>query len=231
MNKQQIRRQLARPVLTLSAGGFRPTQADNESWLGKVFLFRPEETVPVNDAGEALLPFAQFCLSALPLSSPALENVHVLTLFIARTLPDAFEPMGNSWLIREYGAADRLVRKDLAVADNYLRPFPLRVAAVGEDFPQWDTDFIPGELVAEIGRMRRGGEIESYYDLISHACGHKIGGYPTFCQSGIDAGEDVEFVFQIASDDKINLNVIDGGNLSFWKHRKTGEWSIYYDFY
>lgn len=36
---------------------------------------------------------------------------------------------------------------------------------------------------------------------------------------------------QISSDAKINLNVVDSGSLMFWKHRDSGEWALYYDFY
>ncbi len=65
----------------------------------------------------------------------------------------------------------------------------------------------------------------------THTYEHKIGGYPSFCQSGVDPGEGFEFVFQISSDSKINLNVVDSGSLMFWKHNETGEWALYYDFY
>ena len=90
---------------------------------------------------------------------------------------------------------------------------------------------MPEDIEAEILRLERTGEIQSYYDLITHAYEHKIGGYPSFCQSGVDPGDDFEFVFQISSDPKINLNVVDGGSLMFWKNNTTGTWAIYYDFY
>lgn len=66
---------------------------------------------------------------------------------------------------------------------------------------------------------------------MTHTYEHKIGGYPSFCQPGVDPGDDFEFVFQISSDPKINLNVVDGGSLMFWKNNTTGTWAIYYDFY
>ena len=79
------------------------------------------------------------------------------------------------------------------------------------------------------------GVIKSYCDATEHVYGHKIGGYPSFCQSGIgDAdgfGDGFKFVFQISSDAKINLNVVDNGCFMFAKNNETNDWSIYYDFY
>ncbi|UZE09086.1 hypothetical protein [Pseudomonas corrugata] len=57
MDIQEIKQRLARPAVKLIAGGFRPTGTDEESWLGKVFLFRPDEGLPANQAGQPLLPY------------------------------------------------------------------------------------------------------------------------------------------------------------------------------
>lgn len=231
MEIQEIKQRLARPALKLIAGGFRPTGTDEESWLGNVFLFRPDEVIPTNEAGEQLLPYAQFYLPALPLRSPALEGVRVLTVFVSNPFPEHFEPMGNNWLIREYGPDEVLVRKVLPVTGAFLKPFPLKAEGVPEDFPLWDGGGVPSDLEDEILKLERAGEIQSYYDLATHTYEHKIGGYPSFCQSGVDPGEGFEFVFQISSDAKINLNVVDSGSLMFWKNTVTSEWVLYYDFY
>ncbi|KPW94996.1 hypothetical protein ALO79_200059 [Pseudomonas syringae pv. castaneae] len=79
MDIQEIKQRLARPAVKLIAGGFRPTGTDEESWLGKVFLFRPDEGLPANQAGQPLLPYAQFYLPALPVNNPLLAGVRVLT--------------------------------------------------------------------------------------------------------------------------------------------------------
>lgn len=231
MDIQEIKQRLARPALKLIAGGFRPAGTDDESWLGHVFLFRADEGIPTNKAGEQLLPYAQFYLPALPFNSPALEGVRVLTLFVSNPFPEHFEPMGDNWLIREYGPDEVLVRKTLPVAGAFLKPFPLKTENVPEDYPLWDGGGVPSELEDEILKLERAGEIQSYYDLVTHTYEHKIGGYPSFCQSGVDPGEGFEFVFQISSDAKIQLNVVHSGSLMFWKHSVTGEWALYYDFY
>lgn len=231
MDIQEIRSRLVKPATRFIVGGFRPTHGVEESWLGKVFLFRPDEEVPRNDAGEELHPFAQFHLPNLPFNSSALEGVRILTLFVSDPLPEALEPMGNNWLIREYGPDDVLVRKEPAVASSCIKPFPLLAEPVAEDFPLWDGGGVPEDLEGEICKLEKAGEIESYYDVVTHTYAHKIGGYPSFCQPGVDLGDDFEFVFQISSDSKINLNVVDCGSLMFWKSKSTGTWALYYDFY
>lgn len=231
MDIQHIRQRLARPATRFVAGGFRPTFDDKESWLGKVSLFRPHEGIPRNRAGAEMLPVAQFYLPNLPFNSPALDGVRLLTLFVSDPFPEALEPMGDNWLIREYNAEEVLIRKELSVPGSYLKPFALKAEGVAEDFPLWDGGGVPEELENEILELERQGAIESYYDLITHTYEHKIGGYPSFCQSGVDPGDGFEFVFQISSDPKINLNVVDSGSLMFWKNRSTGQWALYYDFY
>ncbi|WP_024682770.1 DUF1963 domain-containing protein [Pseudomonas syringae] len=231
MEIQQIKQLLARPAVKFSAGGFRPAGTDEESWLGRIFLFRPDEDVPTNQAGQPMLPYAQFYLPSLPFTSPLLTGISVLTVFISNPFPEHFEPMGQNWVIREYGPDDVLVRKALPVEGSFLKPFPLNAELVAEDFPLWDGGGVPPDLEQEILKLESTGAIQSYYDLITHTYEHKIGGYPSFCQSGVDPGEGFEFVFQISSDAKINLNVIDSGSLMFWKHVETRKWALYYDFY
>ncbi len=94
MDTSEIKQRLARPAIKFSAGGFRPLGTDEESWLVNVLLFRPEEGVPTNQAGQQLLPYAQFYLPALPFTSSLLKGVRVLTVFISNLFPEHFEPMG-----------------------------------------------------------------------------------------------------------------------------------------
>ena len=75
------------------------------------------------------------------------------------------------------------------------------------------------------------GEITDYYDYTDCFAGHKIGGYPNYIQSGIDFGDGYEFMIQIASDEKANLNIIDSGNFYLAKNSQTGDWRLYCDFY
>ncbi|MBW8287958.1 DUF1963 domain-containing protein [Chromobacterium subtsugae] len=231
MDIEQIKTLLAKPIAKLTAGGFRPTYQETESWLGKVSLFAPGEAIPLDDAGKPMLPLAQLCIPALPVISPRLADTRLLTVFISATLPEPFEAMGANWLVREYGHGDLLIRQDFLPQGPSLKAFPLQAERIDEDYPLWDSGDIPLELESEILRQEKAGKIAGYYDLTCHTYTHKIGGYPSYCQSGVDLGEGFEFVFQIASDSKIHLNIIDNGCLMFWKHKTTGQWALYYDFY
>ncbi|QXH45002.1 hypothetical protein KSS93_19210 [Pseudomonas xanthosomatis] len=231
MDTETIKQRLARPATRLIAGGFRPAHTDDESWLGRVFLFRPDEGIPLNSAGEHMLPYAQLFLPGLSHTSSALAGTRVLTLFISRELPDEFEPMGDNWLIREYGLNEVLVRKELAVPGSFLKPFPLKAEVLAEDYPLWEDGGIPLDVEEAVHALEKAGSLDSYHDLITHCHEHKIGGYPSYCQAGVHVGDGFEFVLQISSDPKINLNVVHGGSLMFWKHPGTGQWAIYYDFY
>lgn len=175
MDIQDIQHRLAKPALKFTAGGFRPTYSDEESWLGRVFLFREDEELPRNSAGETLLPFAQFYLPALPFHNPLLEGVRVLTVFVANPFPEPLEPMGERWLIREYRAEDVLVRKELTATGAFLKPFPLKPEAVPADFPLWDGGGVPEDLEREIVALEQAGTIECYYDLVEHCYEHKLG--------------------------------------------------------
>jgi hypothetical protein len=84
----EIKKLLAKPAAKFVAGGFRPTNSEVESWLGRVFLFRPEEGVPTNTVGNQLLPLAQFHIPSLPFVPSGLSNVHVLSIFISKLFPD-----------------------------------------------------------------------------------------------------------------------------------------------
>lgn len=229
-----IRRQLARPATTVAVGGFRPTGRDDESWLGRVFLNSPGETHPVDPTGNPLVALAQIHVPSLPYQSDVLVGLSVLTVFISIPLPEPLTPMGDDWVVREYEVAAELVRDeqtDGCRPPSALKPFPLRFSA-SEDFPVWDGG-VPRALEEQILKLESDGAIDGFGSIGPHIYGHKFGGWPSFHQSGGDIADhlaDYEFVFQIDSDSKACLNVVDGGTLTFWKHRVDGRWAMYYDF-
>lgn len=232
MDIDRIKRQLARPATRFFAGGFRPAGTDEESWIGRVFLFADGEDVPLDASGAAMVPLLQLHLPTLPVVPAALQGIRVLTIFISAQLPEVLEPMGANWLVREYAADAPLQRRVLPPADGQgLAPFPLRAERVDEDYPLWDGGGVPWALAEEILTLEDAGRITGYYDVTCHAYEHKLGGWPSFCQSGIDPGEGFEFMLQVSSDDKVGLNVVDNGSLMFWRHRDSGEWALYYDFH
>ncbi len=231
MTIEEIQRALARPATSFVTGGFRPTNELAESWIGRVFLYQSDEEIPKDSNGDLMQPLAQLYLPDLPYCSPCLKDIKLITVFIAKDFPDEFSESGQGWLIREYKSMKALTRKELTNIKSHIKPFPLKPVLVEKDYPLWDGGGVPSAIENEILALENNGEIDSYYDIVEHCYTHKIGGYPSFCQSGVEFGTDFDFVFQISSDEKANFNVVDSGSLMFAKNSKTGQWTIYYDFY
>lgn len=228
---ETIKKQLIKKATGFITGGFRPTNSETESWIGRVYLYKEDEEIPKDKYGDLMLPLFQLFVNNLSFIPKALNNTKILTVFCSNNLPMDLTLNGENWLIREYTETDKLIIKDLSNKNTFLKPFPLQPQIIEEDYPIWDSDDIPLEIANEILELEDSGEIDSYYDIIENHYGHKIGGYPTFCQSGIDFGDDFEFVLQIDSDEKANLNIIDSGKIFLAKNTKTGEWKYYCDFF
>ncbi|CAL2094475.1 DUF1963 domain-containing protein [Tenacibaculum sp. 190524A05c] len=235
MTIKKVKDKISKDTTVFTVGGFRPKNTIQESWIGKVSAYKAEETIPIDKKGELMLPLAQIYIPNLPFIHPKISSTKILTVFISNEYPECLEKMGENWVIREYKSLDEIKIKDLSNSKSYIKPFPLK-AEKRQDCPIWDGGGLSEELEDEILELENNGEIEDYYDIADfHQYEHKIGGFPSYCQSGIGIydgfGDGFEFVFQITSDEKINLNVIDNGSLMFAKNEQTNEWSLYYDFY
>ncbi|WP_282116998.1 DUF1963 domain-containing protein [Cellulophaga baltica] len=235
MTPEEVKHKISKEATIFTVGGFRPEHTIEESWIGKVSVYTREESIPLDANGALMFPLAQFYLPNLPFVSPKLSKTKIITVFIANTYPECFEEMGQHWVIREYENLDSIVLKDLSNPESFIKAFPLK-PALEKDCPLWDGGGLTPEMEDEILALENEGVIDDYYDLADfHQYEHKLGGYPSFCQPGIGIadgfGEGFEFVFQITSDEKINLNVIDSGSLMFGKNDQTKKWAIYYDFY
>lgn len=231
MTIQEVKNRLAKRAVTFSTRGFKPANTNRESWIGRVYLYKPQEQIPLDKDGNLMLPLFQLCLTELPFVPDVLSDTKVITLFIAEDFPKDLAANGANWLLREYFSEEDLCIKALVNRDTFIKPFPLKPHLVEEDYPVWDGGGIPGGIKEEILKLEDKGAIESSYDMVENHYSHKVGGYPTFCQPGINFGEGFEFVFQIASDEKAHLNIVDNGMIFLAKNSKTGEWKFYCDFY
>lgn len=232
---KEVKDKISKDTTVFTVGGFRPENTIQESWIGKVSAYKADETIPTDKNGELMLPLAQIYIPNLPFIHPKLSSTKLLTVFISNEYPECIEKMGENWVIREYKSLDEIVIKNLSNPKSFIKQFPLK-AEKRQDCPIWDGGGLSVDLVDEILELESNGVIEDYYDIAYfHQYEHKIGGFPSYCQSGIGIydgfGDGFEFVFQITSDEKINLNVIDSGSLMFAKNDQTNEWSLYYDFY
>lgn len=191
----------------------------------------------VDNNGKPLYALAQFYLPALPYVPEALRHIGWLCVFVGAEWPHVWDDQdqnGNGWLIREYGREETLVTHEFPGLG--LKALPLEPHFIEADFPLRDGGGVPLALAQEIARLEAASGLD-YDEHIgdSHCYGHKFGGYPSFCQSGIcddngEMGNGFRFLLQISSDSNAGLNVVDNGSLMFSRHPQTGAWSLYYDF-
>lgn len=239
MTFEEIQNILRRKATVFETGGFRPTNQTNESWIGKVYLYRENEEIPIAENGEPMAPLCQLYLPDLPFVPAGLDGTTVLCVFITKDLPEEWEPMGKRWMLREYSSLDDLVIKQITLEDSFIKPFPLKPILVENDFPQWGDIFnMPEPIFRELVKLDQDGFFGRYPDIthsyevrMPNDMRHKVGGYPSYCQYGVDYGEGFDYMFQIATDNKAKLNIVDGGQFNFAKNTETGEWKLYYDFY
>jgi len=232
MEIKEIKEKLAKRAIGFTTGGLRPSNSQNESWIGRVYLYGQYEYIPLDKNRNMMLPLFQLSLEDLPFVPETLKDTKVITVFIVKPFPAGFRPNGDGWVLREYKKSDELNIKDLKNSQSHIKPFPLKANLIEQDFPLWDDEWnMPSEIRNEIIKLENSGEIESYYDFVDNHYMHKLCGYPAFSQPGVNFGEDFEFVFQISSDEKARLNIIDSGAIFLAKNKKTGEWKYYCDFH
>ncbi|MEJ3718036.1 DUF1963 domain-containing protein [Paenibacillus polymyxa] len=227
---EKLRTILKRKATIFHTGGRRPLDSLEQSWIGRVTVALPAEEQPVDIQGNAMAPIMQLYLPAMPFVPQAMRDVKLLTVFLSPDVLD-HEDMEGYMCIREYTSVEDLVEKDFGEAFMHIKAFPLFPELIENDYPVWDGEDIPEEYGDALNNMDE-EEPDYFEDIVEeiHAV-HKIGGYPSFIQPGIDFGEGYEFMFQIASDAKAGLNIVDGGSFYFAKHQNEGIWRGYFDFY
>jgi hypothetical protein len=228
-NLDYLLQQVRRPCTQLECSRLFPTaHSIEQSWLGRVTHRLPDENIPLDKHGNEMMELGQFFLPALPYVPSPLSGVILLTAFISCELEGDSGDMEGCFEIREYRNIEQLITKESESLG--LRPFPADPKLAESDYPVWDGGGLTVVQEDAFLALERSGVISNYYDVTSHLYGHKFGGYPSFCQSGVDL-QPHEFIFQVSSDDKLGLNVIDNGSLTFWRHPELKSWRLYYDSY
>lgn len=228
-----IKQAIARRATEFKTGGFKPTHQPNESWIGRVYLYKADEEIPLTSDGDVMYPLLQLYVADLPGKPACLANTTLLTLFVGNDLPYGAgeEPMGNTWVLREYTANDQLEIKHWVHPYPLYRSFPLKPVTVEADYPVWDDPAMPADVADAVLALEKSGEISDYYDVIENYYHHKVGGYPAYSQPSEGFEEGFEFAFQVASDDKADFYLGENGTLLFAKNSTTGEWKVYVDGY
>jgi hypothetical protein len=224
------RARLRRRAIRMEIGGFAPPEGPAGSWFGRVNLALPGEEWPTTD-GQPLHALAQIDLTQLPFRPAGLEDLAMITVFIADDPPYEGEPNGAGWCLRAYPDLSALVPLEQVDTGSEIRAFPMRPEVIEEDYPTWD-DAADEDLPEEVAAR--------YHDFFETAEGFKLGGWPFLAQHSIEwDGPTVRpartrFVFQIDSTDKGNWMWGDSGFGYFGRRTTPGrpdEWVMSWQCY
>ena len=226
MNIAQLKKILFKQATIFETGGYRPTEELGESWIGKV-LWTNGEHMP-----SQFEPIATIFLSNLPYVPKELKGIQLITIYMNFDVYDHLndDNLAPYFRINCYTSFNELHK--ISDQTARMKPFPLKPKLVENDSPAWDSDDIPPEIVDEVLRIELEDDIEYYDDIVEEIYPmHKVGGYPSYTQSGVSYGEEYPFVFQISSDPKAQFNIVDSGSFYFFFNQRKQDWIVYCDFY
>lgn len=230
MDIKQIKGKLFKEATIFKTGGFRPTEELGESWIGKVLWGTEQENIP-----SQFDPIFTLFLNDLPYCPEEIKHYQLITISLNFAVFDHLvDPdLSPFFKINCYTSLEELQK--INAQSTLISPFPLTAEYIKNDTPSWDSGFIETDLEDEIIRLEEddGQSDFNYYDDIVEEMYsiHKVGGYPSFSQSGVSFGDDYPFVFQISSDYKAQFNIVDDGNFYFFYNKEKDDWIVYCDFY
>lgn len=230
MTVQEIKANLMKEATVFSTGGVRPTNELLESWIGKVAWKEEHEMIPKDVDGNEMNPLATLFLEGLAGVPQSLVGIYLCTVFISPDLFDHLMNLDGYFCVRTYRKEDSLVPCDWV--NGNIKAFPLVPQAVSNDTPVWDGGGISVEIEDEILRLEDEEDIEYCEDIQEELySAHKVGGYPAYIQAGGWDEETYEFAFQISSDEKARLNIVDSGRFYFFYCKENQKWELQCDFY
>ncbi len=195
--------EITKKATIFETGGGRPTKELLESWIGAVNYQKEEDKDLFSK--ENFKPLAMIFLENLPYVPESVSNIKLINVFMSEEIWNAKDiDIEKYFIIRTYNDLNDLVKCDYT--NSNIKAFPL--------FPK---------LVEDDTSMDN-SEGNKYYN-------HKVGGFETFCQEPIAVADGYEFIFQITSDEKAGLNIVDGGNFYFYYNKEKDDWIVNYDFY
>lgn len=232
---QKLKTTIKRKAVVFETGGFKPTYQKGESWIGNVCWQKPGEEQPVcRDIPFPMCAMATFFVPESDYVPRVLKNIKLITVFMDNAFWDNLDAddLKDYFVIRTYESLDDLVPCDYADEEMVL-PFPLSAKNVDDDFAKWeDLELYLPKISDIISKLEDDDFLEYYDDIFEENYPmHKLGGYPSTIQSEIMFNSGCEFAFQISSDEKADMNIVDSGNIYFGYNPKTKEWSVKCDFY
>lgn len=230
MKVQEIKERLMKEATIFKTGGIRPTNELLESWIGKVSWKKENESIPKDVDGNEMNPLATLFLDGLVGIPQSLKEIYLVTVFISPNIYNHLMDVDGYFCVRTYKKQDVLVPCKYMNED--IKAFPLVPKVIYNDMPVWDGGGIPIEIMDEILRLEEDENIEYCEDIQEDSYPmHKVGGYPAYIQSGGWDEDKYEFVFQISSDEKAGLNIIDNGSFYFFHCKEEQKWQMQCDFY
>lgn len=230
LNITKIKDALFKQATIFQTGGFRPTEELGESWIGKVLWGkeRGAETYSSNYD-----PIFTIFLNQLPYVPRELKRYQLITVYMDFNVFNNLnkDNLVSYFKINCYTHLDGLQK--INKQSSKIKPFPLTPLIINNDAPSWeDSDSIAPDIENAITRLESDEGMEYYEDIVEKIYStHKVGGYPSFTQSGVSFGEDYSFVFQISSDEKAQFNIVDSGSFYFFFNQEKQDWIVYCDFY
>ena len=192
-----------RRTSVLQVGGFRPTNNLSASNFGRKPLAGPEERWPAWN-GKPLLFVCQLNLAGAPAVPPLLEDVKLITFFVAPQTGPRHQENGKDWCLRTYKSLfDLAPLAPPGDAGRLERGFECRWEERA-DYPTRDDPEIPFP-----DDLEPGPDFENVRRT-------KVGGYPSRIQSELwwehqDHPAKPQFCWQIDSEKKVGLAWGDGG--------------------
>ena len=231
MEIDNIKKILRKKATIFQTGGKRPDLSISESWIGKIPYSLPNETYPIDRYNDKMYAIMMLNLTQIPFVPEALKDTKAIAVFLSPNFDKDLSNLSGNFCIREYNSLEELVPNEMSLTFQNLKAFPLIPNLVTDEFPLWDTDDFPPTMQDKILELEDTTGMEYYEDIFeeNHYI-HKLGGYASFAQSGIQWPPDYEFVFQITEDPKARFGIIHGGGIYFAKNMKTNDWIVHCDF-
>jgi len=73
-----IKSQIVKQGTIFQTGGFKPAYSISESWIGKIYLFKEDEGIPLDKNGIQMIPLIQINLKNVPVKPKSISNTKVI---------------------------------------------------------------------------------------------------------------------------------------------------------
>lgn len=225
-----------RPASVLEVGGFRPTGNPLASHIGLLPVMQPHEKWPLDSQNRPMQFIAQLNLAEAPFVPILLQDVALLTVFVAEDcIQRRFS--AESWELRAYKNLGSLAPVIAPQQPwHWVRGFECRWHKV-LDYPCYDDlqlrlpegfsleDDLPEEMHGfNVGRSKIGG----FASTIQHEVEFSKA---VMTAHGWERREPIPFAFQIGSEEKANLMWADNGRLYIGRLPDTEKWFASCQFY